>query len=219
MTVLLWGCASNHNLSGEHISENDYSLEREDTDTNVTQEAGEAAGNNDKEQTGKISEPEEYTVQGYVLSVNDDIMYVDLENPGARNYPGEGEDRKVAFDISAAEQIQTASSDMNPLREHPVRGGVSVSIVYYIENNQNIAVSLSTNGEELPIIQYSSIGKVTGISDFGLTMQVTEGDYSGESIELNLSEYDINETEVSVNDVIWISYYKEKGVNYVVSIG
>ena len=36
-------------------------------------------------------------------------MYADLKNTGSRLYPGEGEDRKVAFDISNAEQVQTMS--------------------------------------------------------------------------------------------------------------
>ena len=36
-------------------------------------------------------------------------MYADLKNTGSRLYPGEGEDRKVAFDISNAEQVQTNS--------------------------------------------------------------------------------------------------------------
>lgn len=57
-------------------------------------------------------------MQSYVLSVNGTTMYVDLENPGARTYPGEGEERQTAFDISNAEQIQTEISDVYPASNH-----------------------------------------------------------------------------------------------------
>lgn len=33
------------------------------------------------------------------------LIYVDLENTGGRNYPGEVEDRKVVFNIANSEQI------------------------------------------------------------------------------------------------------------------
>ena len=71
------------------------------------------------------------TVQAYVLSVDGTTMYVDLENPGARTYPGEGEERQTAFDISNAEQIQTEISDVYP------------------ENGVNIATRLTSNGQEI----------------------------------------------------------------------
>ena len=51
--------------------------------------------------------PDIQTTVGYVLSVDENTMYADLKNTGSRFYPGEGEDRKVAFDISNAEQVQT----------------------------------------------------------------------------------------------------------------
>ena len=94
-------------------------------------------------------QPVEQTAEGFVLSVENDIMYVDLENPGSRTYPGEGEDRKVAFDISGAEQVQTDVSDFNPERKNIIRSGINVSIEYYTENGKNIATKVSTNGDEL----------------------------------------------------------------------
>lgn len=94
-------------------------------------------------------QPVEQTSEGFVLSVENNIMYVDLENPGSRTYPGEGEDRKVAFDISDAEQIQTDVSDFNPERKNLIRSGINVSIEYYTENGKNIATKVSTNGDEL----------------------------------------------------------------------
>ena len=89
------------------------------------------------------------TVQAYVLSVNGTTMYVDLENPGARTYPGEGEERQTAFDISNAEQIQTEISDVYPASNHFICSCVSVEIEYYTENGVNIATKLTSNGQEI----------------------------------------------------------------------
>lgn len=89
------------------------------------------------------------TVQAYILSVNGTTMYVDLENPGARTYPGEGEERQTAFDISNAEQIQTEISDVYPASNHFICSCVSVEIEYYTENGVNIATKLTSNGQEI----------------------------------------------------------------------
>lgn len=89
------------------------------------------------------------TVQAYVLSVDGTTMYVDLENPGARTYPGEGEERQTAFDISNAEQIQTEISDVYPASNHFICSCVSVEIEYYTENGVNIATKLTSNGQEI----------------------------------------------------------------------
>lgn len=89
------------------------------------------------------------TVQAYVLSVDGTTMYVDLENPGARTYPGEGEERQTAFDISNAEQIQTEISDVYPASNHFICSCVSVEIEYYTENGVNIATRLTSNGQEI----------------------------------------------------------------------
>lgn len=88
-------------------------------------------------------------MQAYVLSVNGTTMYVDLENPGARTYPGEGEERQTAFDISNAEQIQTEISDVYPASNHFICSCVSVEIEYYTENGVNIATKLTSNGQEI----------------------------------------------------------------------
>lgn len=99
--------------------------------------------------SGTADQSVEQTAEGFVLSVDNNIMYVDLENPGSRTYPGEGEDRKVAFDISGAEQVQTDVSDFNSERKNIIRSGINVSIEYYTENGKNIATKVSTNGDEL----------------------------------------------------------------------
>lgn len=202
-------------------------------DTNSTeQETPTAAEPPETENTVSPSEPEEssanpetaqpqiteYTAEGYVLSIDDTTMYADLENPGARNYPGEGEDRRVAFDISSARQIQTESDPANPQREHPVRAGVTVSIVYYTENGRNIALELSTNGQEQPVLQYTSYGTVTAVSPSSLTVQITEGDHAGESLAFHLSECGADPADFSAGDKVWLSYYTKPDGNYVVSL-
>ena len=123
-------------------------------ETDVPDESADApdtSGNNDGSDLtpGTDNQPVEQTTEGFVLSVENDIMYVDLENPGSRTYSGEGEDRKVAFDISGAEQVQTNVSEFNPERKNIIRSGINVSIEYYTENGVNIATKVSTNGDEL----------------------------------------------------------------------
>ena len=106
----------------------------------------------DTTQTATVEETQNnptQTVQAYVLSVNGTTMYVDLENPGARTYPGEGEERQTAFDISNAEQIQTEISDVYPASNHFICSCVSVEIEYYTENGVNIATKLTSNGQEI----------------------------------------------------------------------
>lgn len=88
------------------------------------------------------------TAEGYVLSSDGYTMYVDLENTSSRLYSGEGEDRKVAFDISDAEQIQTNVSEFNPARANLIRSGIQVTIEYYVKDGVNIATKLTSDGDE-----------------------------------------------------------------------
>lgn len=97
--------------------------------------------------------PEIQKTEGYILGYDETTIYVDLENTGSRTYPGEGEDRKVAFDISDAEQIQTEVSEFNPARETLICSGIHVEIEYYVENGVNIATKISSNGDELEPIE------------------------------------------------------------------
>ena len=176
----------------------------------------EKAASEDQEEADPASE--KYTADGYVLEVDNDIMYVDLENPGPRNYPGEGEDRKVAFDISNAQQIQTQSSSVNPARSHPVRTSVIVSIEYYIENGQNIATKVSTDGEEHFFITYTSTGQITAVSETELTVSVTEGDHAGETLTFDLSDWDSGGQTFTVGETINLNYYTKENVHYVMSV-
>ena len=76
--------------------------------------------------------PDIQTTVGYVLSVDENTMYADLKNTGSRLYPGEGVDRKVAFDISNAEQVKTNISEFNPAKDNLISPGIQVTIEYYV---------------------------------------------------------------------------------------
>ena len=84
--------------------------------------------------------PDTQTTVGYVLSVDENTMYADLKNTGSRLYPGEGEDRKVAFDISNAEQVQTNISEFNPATDNLISPGIQVAIAYYTKQDINYAI-------------------------------------------------------------------------------
>ena len=84
--------------------------------------------------------PDIHTIVGYVLSVDENTMYADLKNTGSRLYPGEGEDRKAAFDISNAEQVQTNISEFNPATANLISPGIQVTIAYYTKQDINYAI-------------------------------------------------------------------------------
>lgn len=130
------------------------------SDASTTPSAPESLDNSDETtQTDTVEETQNnplQTVQAYVLSVNGTTMYVDLENPGARTYPGEGEERQTAFDISNAEQIQTEISDVYPASNYFICSCVSVEIEYYTENGVNIATRLTSNGQEIAPLYFKN---------------------------------------------------------------
>lgn len=164
------------------------------------------------------SEAKEHSAEAYVFSVEGDTMYVDLENPGPRNYPGEGEDRKVAFDISSAEVIQTDISDVNPERDNPVRTAVIVTIDYHTVNGEYIADKITTDGQEHFFIVYMSKGEIAAVSETQITVNVTEGDHAGKTLEFDLTEWDPVGRVLTVGESVDISYYAKEGVHYVMSI-
>lgn len=65
-------------------------------------------------------------------------MYLDLENSEGRTYPGEGEDRAIAYDIGSA-QIDAPRG---------VRRGITADVTYYIEDGKNIATEVKSDGDE-----------------------------------------------------------------------
>ena len=212
ISIFFCGCVSPAFSSKEKAASEDSSKEP------VTESEQSPAEDSEPVQEEADPASEKYTADGYVLEVDNDIMYVDLENPGPRNYPGEGEDRKVAFDISNAQQIQTQSSSVNPASSHPVRTSVIVSIEYYIENGQNIATKVSTDGEEHFFITYNSTGQITAVSETELTVSVTEGDHAGETLTFDLSDWDSGGQTFTVGETINLNYYTKENVHYVMSV-
>lgn len=193
------------------------SADSEDPEENTpAPESEETPNSSTEDESG--SGVEEHTAEAYVFSVEGDTMYVDLENPGPRNYPGEGEDRKVAFDISGAEVIQTDISDVNPKRDNPVRTAVIVTIDYHTVNGEYIADKITTDGQEHFFIVYMSKGEITAVSETQITVNVTEGDHGGETLEFDLTEWDPVGRVLTVGESVDISYYTKEGVHYVMSI-
>ena len=129
--------------SEENEESGNISLSESETDS---QTESEASFSSEDDQTEEFLDMQ--TAEGYVLYSDGYTMYVDLENTGSRRYPGEGEDRKVAFDISDAEQIQTNVSEFNPARANLIRSGIQVTIEYYVKDGVNIATKLTSDGDE-----------------------------------------------------------------------
>lgn len=180
-----------------------------------TDDTASESGNAD----GTETIPDIQTTAGYVLSVDGNTMYADLKNTGSRLYPGEGEDRKVAFDISNAEQVQTNVSEFNPARDNLIRSGIQVTIEYYVENGINIATKLTSDGDEKEPYGTVAIGKVSSVSDTELIILVTEGDNIGETITFNLSVCDPISDPISVDSQVAIAYYTKQDINYAIYVG
>lgn len=82
------------------------------------------------------AEREKKTVKAYILETGEDTIYVDLKNPAKRAYDGEGENRKVAFDVGTAAFIDPAHGSV----------GESVEITYYEEDGKKIATKVTGDG-------------------------------------------------------------------------
>lgn len=78
------------------------------------------------------------TTEGYVLRVEGSIMYLDEVNTGGRTYGDEGQDRATAYDLSNA--VINAPGG--------VRSGLTVDLIYYIENGINKALEVNSDGDE-----------------------------------------------------------------------
>lgn len=225
LILLLCSCAPKQNAVEEPTDNSNTtqvvprsdSADSEDSEENTPAPESEAPPNGSTEDDGG-SGVEEHTAEAYVFSVEGDTMYVDLENPGPRNYPGEGEDRKVAFDISGAEVIQTDISEVNPERGNPVRTAVIVSIDYHTVNGEYIADKITTDGQEHFFTVYMSKGDITAVSETQITVNVTEGDHAGETLAFDLTEWDPVGRVLTVGESVDISYYTKEGVHYVMSI-
>lgn len=225
LVLLLCSCAPKQNAVDEPadnsntaqvVSGSDFAESEDPKEEDQASESEKTPnGSTDDESDSGV---EEHTAEAYVFSVEGDTMYVDLENPGPRNYPGEGEDRKVAFDISGAEVMQTDISEVNPRRDNPVRTAVIVTIDYHTVDGKYIADKITTDGQEHFFVSYMSKGDITAVSETVITVNVTEGDYAGETLEFNLAEWNPAERTLTVGEFVDILYYTKEDVHYVMSI-
>ena len=65
---------------------------------------------------------------------------------------------------------------------------------------------------------YMSKGEITAVSETQITVNVTEGDHAGETLEFDLTEWDPVGRVLTVGESVDISYYTKEGVHYVMSI-
>lgn len=223
LVIFLSGCSLNENFSdapssdtetiGELDTDNKSPADTTDPEDNIS------SGNDFSTNPEKPAEsPEIQSTEGYVMSVDGNTMYVDLENTGGRTYPGEGEDRKVAFDISDAEQIQTNISEVYPARNHLIRSGIHVDIEYYVQNGVNIATKLTSDSVELGLVVHISDGYVTAITESSITVYVTDLENSGKTLDFDLSDCDSFSENITIDSIVSVTYYIKRNINYAIGV-
>ena len=169
-----------------------------------------------QEKAAETSQDQSYTVQGYVLEREGDVLSVDLENPGARNYPGEGLDRSVNFSIADAEILQ----EENPVEsagEDPIRPGITVEITYHVEGTENRADKITTDNDEKEIITYVSSGEIGEILEHTVTLTVSQGEHAGETITVDTSEITVSQ-DLAAGSSATVTYYAKEGIFYAMSV-
>ena len=169
-----------------------------------------------QEKAAETSQDQSYTVQGYVLEREGDVISVDLENPGARNYPGEGLDRSVNFSIADAEILQ----EENPVEsagEDPIRPGITVEITYHVEGTENRADKITTDNDEKEIITYVSSGEIGEILEHTITLTVSQGEHAGETITVDTSEITVPQ-DLAAGSSATVTYYAKEGIFYAMSV-
>lgn len=238
ITSLLGGCTltkteekKDKEISGIIQSDKDV-VEEEKTEEEVLQgnyvknEIEEGSGNNVEQEIGTQNEIEENAdnaikqekvVEGYVLEAKGNIIIVDLENSGGRNYPEEGLDRGVEFDITNAEKEVIPTSGYLENRECRIRTGLTVSITYYEEKGKNVVTKISTDNDEKEMIVYVSSGQIQERTDETIKIHVNEGDNNGESIVFNVSKTSMPQ-EANVNSLITVTYYMKENTYYALSV-
>lgn len=145
------------------------------------------------------------------------MITVDLENSGGRNYPQEGIDRGVEFDITNAEKEVISTPGYMEDRECTIRTGLTVSITYYEENGKNIVTKISTDNDEKEPVVYVSSGQIQERTDETIKIHVDEGDNNGEDIVFNTSEVSVPQ-EASMNSSVSITYYVKDNTYYAISV-
>lgn len=202
--------------TGEEVLQGDYVKNEigEGSSNNVEQEIG---TQNQMEENADNTIKQEKVVEGYVLETEGNIIVVDLENSGGRNYPEEGLDRGVEFDITNAEKEVIPTSGYQEDRECRIRTGLTVSITYYEEKGRNIVTKISTDNDEKEMIVYVSSGQIQELTDETIKIHVDEGDNNGESIAFNVSKASMPQ-EASVNSLITVTYYMKENTYYALSV-
>lgn len=224
--IFACGCSIFSSTSKDKVPASQKNIEGSKSDIPSEMPKDNSSGNTDEDtaaepETSNEEEisPSIQTTVGYVLSCDGNTIYADLKNTGSRLYPGEGENRKVAFDITNAEQVQTNISEFNSVRDNLICPGIQVTIEYYVENGVNIATKLTSDGDEKEPYSPVAIGKVTAVTDTELVILVTEGDNIGETITFNLSVCDPISAPISVDSQIAVAYYTNQDMNYTIYVG
>lgn len=164
----------------------------------------------------KKSSAQIQTAVGYVLSRDEHTIYVDLQNTDGRLYPGEGEDRKVAFDISDARQVLTGQAESNFAGSDFVRSGIQATIEYYVDNGKKIATTITSDGDEREPYSPVAIGTVTAVSDAQISLSVSQGENAGRQMTFLLTHCEPITDLLSVNSQAAVAYYTDENVNYAV---
>ncbi len=210
LVSLLGGCSfiQEENKSNQEAIQSEEDLEEEALVGNLVQNENQedtnvsfAQGNMVVNQTGEnpeVSIQQEKTVDGYVLETEGNIITVDLENSGERNYPGEGLERGVEFDITNAEKEVIQAPD-------------------YLENGKNIVTKITTDNEEKGVIVYVSSGKVEELTGETIKVHINQGDKNGETIVFYTSEITIPQ-EIEVNSIVTVTYYSKENTNQALSV-
>ena len=170
-----------------------------------------------QEKAAETSQDQSYTVQGYVLEREGDVISVDLENPGARNYPGEGLDRSVNFSIADAEILQEENPVESAGEEDPIRPGITVEITYHVEGTENRADKITTDNDEKEIITYVSSGEIGEILEHTITLTVSQGEHAGETITVDTSEITVPQ-DLAAGSSATVTYYAKEGIFYAMSV-
>lgn len=210
LVSLLGGCSfiQEENKSNQEAIQSEEDLEEEALVGNLVQNENQedtnvsfAQGNMVVNQTGEnpeVSIQQEKTVDGYVLETEGNIITVDLENSGERNYPGEGLERGVEFDITNAEKEVIQAPD-------------------YLENGKNIVTKITTDNEEKGVIVYVSSGKVEELTGETIKVHINQGDKNGETIVFYTSEITMPQ-EIEVNSIVTVTYYSKENTNQALSV-
>lgn len=185
-------------------------------DSQTEENSGQNTITTQEKPTAQPEEKEIKSATGYVLKKIGNIVYVDLENAGERKYPGEGEDRGVAFDITNATITQEPLVPGDQPSNYPIRKSVTVDILYYVEGDANIVTTIHSDNYEKETMTYISTGTVVNVEENKVTLDITEGDQSGMTAVFNISK-SLRLCDLNVNEKISIMYYITETENLAIS--